>query len=139
MIELATGVVSHAVRRRGIQAGTAELGEPCGVPVNDPGHACLAAVIRAVLGGPVKVGDCRGQWCHELAAEGAGRCQSIEQCLLREAIHFHQPIDRAAVSPERIRPVISASDGGDSTIERRCRPPIEAHFNLTQTATSLGR
>ena len=138
-IELATRVVGHAVRRRRIQTRPPELGESGGVPFDDPGHARLAAVIRAMLGRPVKVGDCRRQWRHELDAKGADRCQSIEQCLLREPVHLHEPVNGPAVPPERIRSVILASDCDDSTIERRRRPPIEANFRLTQSAAALGR
>ena len=131
-IELATRVVSHAIRCRRIQTPSPELGEPGGVSFNDPGHARLAAVIRAMLGGLVKVGDCRRQRRHELDAKGADRCQSIEQCLLRKPIHLHEPVDGRAVPPERIRAVVLAGDGDDSTIERRRRPPVEANFRLAQ-------
>ena len=91
-----------------------------------------------MLGRLVKVGDRRCQWGHELDTKGADRCQSIQQCLLREPIHLHQPIDRPAVSSECIRTVVLASDGDDSTIERRRRPPVEANFGLTQCAAALG-
>ena len=138
-IELATGVVSHAIRCRRIQTRSPELGEPGGVPFDDPGHPRLAAMIRAMLGGHVKVGDCRRQRRHELEVEGAGRCQPIEQRLLREAVHLHEPVDGPAVPAERIRSVILAGDGDDSTIERRRRPPVEANFRLTQSAAALGR
>ena len=138
-IELATRVVSHAIRCRRIQTRSPELGESGSVSFNDPGHARLAAVIRAMLGGLVKVGDCRRQWRHELDAKGTDRCQSIEQCLLREPIHLHEPVNGPAIPPKRIRSVILASDGDDSTIERRRRPAVEANFGLTQRAAALGR
>ena len=132
-IELATGVVSHAIRCRRIQARSPELGESGGVSFDDPGHARLAAVIRAMLGGRVKVGDCRRQRGHELEPKAADRRQAIEQGLLREPIHFHEPVNGPAIPAKRIRSVILASDGDDSTIERRRRPPIEANFGLTQS------
>ena len=78
-IELVPRVVSHAMRRRPIQARSSELRESGGVSFNHPGHARLAAVIRARAGGPVKVGDCGRQWGHELDAKGTDRCQAIEQ------------------------------------------------------------
>ena len=53
-IELATRIVSHPIRCRRIQTRSPELGESGGVPFDDPGHARLAAVIRAMLGGLVK-------------------------------------------------------------------------------------
>ena len=102
-IELATGVVSHAIRGRWIQTRAPELGESGGVPLNDPGHARLAAVIRARLGGLVKVGDCRRQGGHELDAQGTDRCQSIEQCL-REPIHLYEPVNGLPVPPSAYDP-----------------------------------
>jgi hypothetical protein len=72
-------------------------------------------------------------------AKGTDRCQSIEQCLLREPIHLHEPVNRTAIPPKRIRSIILAGNGDDSTIERWRRPPIEANFGLAQCSAALGR
>ena len=91
-----------------------------------------------MVGGLVKLGDCRRQWGHEVDAKGTDRGQSIEQCLLREPIHLHEPVNGPIFPPERIRSVILASDGDHSTIKRRRRPPIEPNFRLTQSLAALG-
>ena len=49
-IELAARLVSHARRGRRIQTRPPELGESGSVPFDDPGHACLAAMIGAMVG-----------------------------------------------------------------------------------------
>ena len=92
-----------------------------------------------MVGRFVKVGDGHRQWGHELDAQGAGRCQSIEQCLLRESMHLDEPVNGPAVSPERKRSVILAGNGDHATIERWRRPLIEANFGLAQRAAPLGR
>jgi hypothetical protein len=137
-VELATGVVGHAIRSRRIQTRPPELGESISIPFDDPGHASLAAVIRAMLGRLVKIGNYLRQWGHELDAKGTDRGQPIEQGFLRESIHLHQPVNGPFVFPECIGSVIAASDGDDATIERWRRPPIEANFGLTQPAAALG-
>ena len=96
-------------------------------------------MIRAVFGGQVEFRDCRCQRRHELEIEGAGGRQPVEQRLLREAVHLHEPVHRRAVPAERIRSVVLAGDSDDSTIEGRCGPPVEANFRLTQRAAALGR
>ena len=49
-IELAERLLGHARRGRRIQARPPELGESGSVPFDDSGHACLAAMIGAMVG-----------------------------------------------------------------------------------------
>ena len=96
-------------------------------------------MIGPAFGRAMKVGDCRRQRRHDFEAERTGCCQPIEQVLLREAIHHHEPVDGAAIAPDRIGAITLPGDGDDAAIERRCRSLIEANFRLAQTPAPLGR
>ena len=138
-IELAAGVVGHPGRYRRIQARSPELREPSGVPFDHPGHPCFAAMILALFGRQMKCGDCRRQWRHEREVEATSGRQTVEQRLLWEAVHLHEPVHRGAGPAQSIRTVVLASHGDDSAIEARCGPPVEPHFRLTQGPSPLAR
>ena len=87
----------------------------------------------------MKVGDGRRQRRHDVEAERTGCCQPIEQVLLREAIHHHEPVDGATLAPHRIGAITVPGDGVDAAIECRCRALVEANFRLAQTPAPVGR
>ena len=100
-IQFATGIICDAGRCRRVQTGAPELREAGGVPLDDPRHPRLAAMIRSVLSGHVEFCDGRCQRRHELEIQSAPGCQPVEQSFLWEAVHFHEPVHRRACPPER--------------------------------------
>ena len=98
-LQFTTGIIGHSVGCRRFQARSPELREAGGVSLDDPCHPRLAAMIRSVFGGHVEFRDGRCQRRHELEIEAVRRCQPVEQGLLREAVHFHEPVHRRALYP----------------------------------------
>ena len=72
------------------------------------------------------------------SGEHTGFRESIEDAVLVETRHLHQPIDGCAGTADRRSSVRLARDGGDTAIEGRRGTPIDTHLGLAHGAPSIG-
>ena len=138
-IELGPRVLGEARGCARLQTGSPELGQTGAVSVDDPCHARSAAVIRAMLGGQVEFGDRRRQEWHQLQAEAVCGGKTVEERVLREPVHLHQPVDGRAVATERKASVRFAVDRDEPAVEVRGSPPVQSQFRLTKRAAPFAR
>ena len=80
----------------------------------------------------------RSQRRHQFEIQTPGRGETVEECVLREAIHLDHPIDRWAGSAKRECSAGLAGDGHDAAVDVRCGAPVEAHLGVTHGATPFG-
>jgi len=113
------------------------LGEGLGIAVDHPSHARTAAVVPALVGAPMKIGDRGREWSHQVAVELASRGQPIEKVVLVEPGHFDDPLQRDPRAALLQRPVGLPGHRDDAAIEARGRTSVDAHFRLAQHLASL--
>ena len=76
---------------------------------------------------------------HQFEIQTPRRGETVEECLLREAIHFDHPIDGRAGSGKCERPAGLTGDRHDAAVDVRCGAPVEAHLGVTHRATPFDR
>jgi hypothetical protein len=122
-----------------IEDAGALFGEPRRVAVHDAQHAGPPATVRPRLRLTVQGGDREGERGHQVEIEPPPGGEAIEQRLLVEACHLHDPVHRRAHASERQRAIPLARDRHDAAIECRRRAPVDAHLGLAHRLTPLRR
>ena len=136
-VEFARAPFGQPAARAGIQNALTVLSESGGIAVDHPCHPWLATVIGPALRRHMKLGDGGRQSWHQSEIQAPGRGESVEERLLREAIHLDHPIDGRASAVECECSVRFAGDGHDASIDGRCGASIEAHLGVTHRATAF--
>ena len=112
------------------EAGTARRCEAAILHVGKFGHLCRAAMVQALLGGSVKLGDMVGELIHYVPIEATGLGECIEQQGLVETSHHDDPIDRLVVRRETDGAVRPAEETPNLLIKRGCGAPVEDQLRL---------
>jgi hypothetical protein len=92
-VELGAGRLGQPAARQRIEDVLTVLGKARGIPFDDPFHPWLATAIGSPLGDAVELRDSRRERWHQFEIQTPGGSETVEERLLREAIHFHYPID----------------------------------------------
>src|SRR6185436_19109300 len=107
--------------------------------LDDPGHPGKAAVVGTMRGRRMELRNRICQRRHEREIEVPGRCQAVQQRLLRKPVHLDEPFDGRAFSAKRERSSIVAHDRYDSTVQSWRGASVQRHLRDTTRATPLGR
>src|SRR5688572_3083239 len=96
-------------------------------------------MVRPLLSGRVKRRDRGGQARHELEIEASCGRQTVEQRLLREAVHLHDPVHGRTCAAERKRSVALPRNRDDSAIKRRRCAPVQPNFRIAKGVAAIQR
>jgi hypothetical protein len=102
-------------------------------------HTVPAAEIFRRFGAGVKSGDALRYIAHQPPVQTAPPRQAVENPVLIEAVHLHQPVDGLAAAVNGKSAVRLPGDGGDAPVKVRRRAPVDRNFRLASPAALVGR
>ena len=94
------------------------------------GHLRRAAMVEALLGGGVKLGNMVGELIHYVPVETTRLGEGIEQQVLIEPLHHDDPIDNLAVRQETDGAVSPAEEAANFLVKRRRGAPVEDQLRV---------
>ena len=115
------------------------MAETGGVVVDDGRHGVGAAAFHSLLCPLVELSDGLCRFLHQAAVQAAPPGQAVEQGVLVEALHFHQPVHGLAFAAEAKAAAIAAGDRLDAQVHAGCGAPVDGHLGLAGGAAQLGR